>query len=82
METILYFCTHYAYATNDRGYMGYRIRPQYCTGAMNILPTNPSRPADFVLSSAYLHYDMVEARDALNAAHRADCFPGQHSQWR
>lgn len=77
----MYFCTHYAYPTTDRGYTGFRIQPQYCAGPTNILPMNPSRPTDFVLSAAYTHEDMAECRQAMSEAIRADCFPGQHSHW-
>ena len=71
--------THFTQPANNRGYQGYRVLPQYSHGPMNILPSNPSRPADYVLATAYTH-DMVPGqRDAMSAAARAHEFPGQHT---
>ena len=78
----MYYCTHYAYPAADHGFTGYRVLPQYSTGPMNILPANPSRPIDFVLSAAYAHPEMPDCQLAMTEAIQADAFPGQHPQWQ
>lgn len=66
-------------STKDRGYDGYRARPECSNGPFNIVSSNSSRPENYVLSIIYTHEQVPGCREAMRAAYQANRFPGQHS---
>ena len=80
MTTIVYFIKNYTEVANNRGYAGFRIRPEFSTGPNNILPKHPERPSDYSLALLYTHEHMDGFRAARTAAERANEFPGRHTQ--
>ena len=79
MTTIVYFIKNYTDVANNRGYAGFRIKPEFTNGKNNILPNHPRRPADYALALLYTHEYMDGFREARTAADRAKEFPGQHT---
>ena len=79
MTTIAYFIQNYTIPANNRGYPGFRIKPEFSAGKNNILPKHPARPDDYVLALLYTHEGLVGYHDAREAAQAANEFPGQHT---
>ena len=76
----MFFIKNYTNEANNRGYAGFRIKPEFSSGKNNILPKHPRRPADYSLALLYTHEYMDGFRQARAAAERANEFPGQHTR--
>ena len=75
----MYFITTYTEPANNRGYVGFRIKAEFSSGANNILPNHPRRPTDYSLALLYTHEKIDGFRNARAAAERANEFPGKHT---